>query len=139
MELLYRCDEHVRDHVQHKRHHAVLDVISRPPPPNLLHPFGTVGYLRRMKKEHELAPSGEKYLMMGIAQNHPRSTVRVLNVNTGETAIRQNVSWHPETPEVRRDGNQAAASEEGSSAGKKMPQPSPDVNTEVAIAMPPRT
>ena len=48
--------------------------------------------------------------MMGIAQNHPSSTFRVLDVDIGEIDIRQNVSWHPETPEVREDGDQAAAS-----------------------------
>ena len=76
---------------------------NRSPPLNLLHPFGTVDYLRRMKRKHKLAPRGEKCLMMGIAQNHPSSTFRVLNINTGEIAIRQNVLWHPETPEVRGD------------------------------------
>ena len=61
---------------------------SRSPSLNLLYPFGTVGYLRRMKREHMLAPRGEKCLMMGIAQNHPRSIFRVINVKTGEIAIR---------------------------------------------------
>ena len=63
---------------------------SQSPPLNLLHPFDIVGYLKRMK--HKLAPHGEKCLMMGIAQNHPSSTFRALNVNTGEIAIRQNVA-----------------------------------------------
>ena len=83
---------------------------SKSPPLNLLHPFGMVSYFIRMKREHKLAPRGEQCLMMGIAQNYPSSTFRVLNVNIGEIAIRQNVSWHPETPEVRGDGDQAAAS-----------------------------
>ena len=83
---------------------------SKSPPLNLLPPFGTVDYLRRIKRAHELAPRGEKCLIIDIAQNHPSSTFRVLNVNTGEIAIHQNVSWHPKTPEVRGDGDQAAAS-----------------------------
>ena len=83
---------------------------SKSPPLNLLHPFGTVGYLRRMNRENKLAPRGEKYLMMVIAQNYTSSTLRALNINTGETAIRQNVSWYPEMPEVRGDGDQAAKS-----------------------------
>ena len=61
--------------------------------------------------------------MMGIAQNHPSSTFGALNVNTDEITIRQKVSWHPRTPEVRGDNGQAAASGGGSRTGKQMPQP----------------
>ena len=74
---------------------------------------------------------------MGITQNHPSSTFRVLNVNTSEIAIRQNVSWYPETSEVWGNGDQATASGGGSSTGKQMPQPSPKVNMEVTTATPP--
>ena len=56
---------------------------SKSPSLNLLHPFETVSYLRKMEREHKLAPRGEKCLMTGIAQNHPNSTSRVLNVSTG--------------------------------------------------------
>ena len=65
---------------------------SKSPPLNLLRPFGTVDYLKRIKREHKLAPRGEKCLMTGIAQNHPSSTFGVINVNTDEITIRQNVS-----------------------------------------------
>ena len=130
----------MRDPVQRKRHHAVPDVVQQVAAAEpALHPFGTVGYLKRIKRKHDLAPRGEKCLMMGIAQNYPSSTFRVLNVNKGEIAIRQNVSWHPEKPEVREDGDQAAASGEGSNTGKQMPQPSPEVNMEMTTAMSPTT
>ena len=77
--------------------------------------------------------------MMGIAQNHSSSTFGVLNVNTGEIVILQNVSGYAEKPEVRRDGGQAAASRGSSSAGKQMPQPSPEVDMELTTAIPPTT
>ncbi|CAM9469911.1 unnamed protein product [Ascophyllum nodosum] len=35
-------------------------------------PFGTVGYLRRPKPEHKLAPRGAKCIMLGIDTNYPR-------------------------------------------------------------------
>ena len=77
---------------------------------------------------------------MDIAQTHPSSTFRVLNVNNGEIAILQSVSWHSETLEVRGDGDQAVASGGGSSTGgKQILQHSPEVNMEVATAMPPTT
>ena len=92
-----------------------------------------------MKREDRLTPRGEKCLMMGIAQIYPSSTFRVLHAITGEMAIRQNVSWRPETPEVRGDSDQAAASGGGSSPGKQMPQPSSEINMEVTTAMSPTT
>ena len=99
-----------------------------------------MGYLRRMKRENKLGSRGETCLTRGIAQNHPRRTFRVLNDNTGETSIRQNVSWHPETLEVQGDGDEATVSGRATSTGvKQMPQPSPDVNIKVTTAMPPIT
>ena len=111
----------------------------RSPPLNLLHPFGTVSYLRRMKRGHKLAPRGEKCLMIGIAQNHPSSTFRAVNVNNDKVIIGQNASWHPETPEVRGDGDQTAPSGRESTTVKQMPQPSLEVNMEVITAMTPTT
>ena len=35
--------------------------------------------------------------MLGIAHNHPRDTVNVLVVQTGQIVNRQNISWYPET------------------------------------------
>ena len=35
--------------------------------------------------------------MLGIAHNHPRDTVKVLVVQTGQIVNRQFFSWHPET------------------------------------------
>ena len=64
-----------------------------------------------MKREYKLATGGEKYLMMGIARNYPSSTFKVFNVSIVKIVIiHQNVSWHPETPEVRGIVDQAAAS-----------------------------
>ena len=71
---------------------------------------------------------------MGIAQNHPRRTLKVLYFN-----IHQNVSWHLKTPEVREDGNPAAASREGSSTGKQMPPPIPEDDIEITKERPPTT
>ena len=62
-----------------------------------LQPFGTVGYAQKGKKAHQLAPRGEQCVMLGIAHNHPRDTVKVLVDQTGQIVNRQNVSWHPET------------------------------------------
>ena len=109
----------------------------RSPPLNLLHPFGTMGYLSRMKRENKLAPRRETCLIMiGIVQNHPSSTSRDLSVNPDKLILRQNVSWHHEMPEVRKDGHQATASGGGgnSTGGKQMPQPSFEVNMEVTTA-----
>ena len=72
--------------------------------------------------------------MTGFAQNHPSSIFRVLNVN-----IRHNVSWHPETPDVRGDAEQVAAFKGSSSTGKQMQQPSPEVSMELTTEMPPTT
>ena len=49
-----------------------------------LRPFGTVGYARKRKRAHKLAPRGEQCVMLGIARNHPRDTVKVLVVQTGK-------------------------------------------------------
>ena len=67
--------------------------------PSLQHvrPFGTVGYARGGKRAHKLAPKGEKCIMLGLAHNHPRDTVKVLIVRSGEVVHRQNISWHPES------------------------------------------
>ena len=48
--------------------------------PSLQHlqqPFGTVGYARKGKRAHKLAPRGEQCVLLGIAHNHPRETVKV--------------------------------------------------------------
>ena len=67
--------------------------------PSLQHlkqPFGTVGYTRKGKRAHKLAPRGKQRVMLGIAHNHPRDTVNVLVVQKRKIAHRQNISWHPE-------------------------------------------
>ena len=69
---------------------------SRKPSLQHLRPFGTVGYARKWKRAHKLAPRGEQCVMLGIAHNHARGTVKVLVVQTGQIVNRQNVSWHPE-------------------------------------------
>ena len=57
----------------------------------------TVGYARKGKRAHKLAPRGAQCVMLGIAHNHPRDTVKVLVVQKGQRVNRQNVSWHSET------------------------------------------
>ena len=69
---------------------------GRKPSLQHLQPFGTVGYARKGKRAHKLAPRGEQCVMLGIAHNHPRDTVKVLVIQTGQIVNRQNVSWHPE-------------------------------------------
>ncbi|CAN0335182.1 unnamed protein product, partial [Ascophyllum nodosum] len=69
---------------------------GRKPSLQHLQPSGTVGYARKRKRAHKLAPRGEQCVMLGIAHNHPRDTVKVLVVQTGQIVTRQNVSWHPD-------------------------------------------
>ena len=58
-------------------------------------PFGTVGYLRRPKFEHKLAPRGAKCIMLGIDTNYPRRTFRVRDLTTGQVIMRQTIIWYP--------------------------------------------
>ena len=58
-------------------------------------PFGTVGYLRRPKHEHTLAPCGANCIMLGIDSNYPRRTFRVRNPTTGQVTMRRSIIWHP--------------------------------------------
>ena len=58
-------------------------------------PFGTVGYLRRSKPEHKLAPRGAKCIMLGIDSKYPRRTFRVRDLTTGQVIMRQAIIWHP--------------------------------------------
>ena len=51
---------------------------GRKPSLQHLEPFGTVGYARKGKRAHKLAPRGEQCVMLGIAHSHPRDTVKVL-------------------------------------------------------------
>ena len=51
---------------------------GRKPSLQHLEPFGTVGYARKGTRAHKLAPRGEQCVMLGIAHNHPRDTVKVL-------------------------------------------------------------
>ena len=43
-------------------------------------PFGTVGYLRRPKTKHKLAPRGAKWIIPDIDTNYPRRVFRVRNL-----------------------------------------------------------
>ena len=58
-------------------------------------PFGTVGYLRRPKPEHKLAPRVAKFIMLGIDTNYPRRTFRVRDLTTCQVIMRQAIIWHP--------------------------------------------
>ena len=71
--------------------------LSRKPSLQHLQPFGTVGYARKGKRAHKLGPRGEQYVMLGIAHNRPRDTVKVLVVQTEQIVNRQFFSWHSET------------------------------------------
>ena len=62
--------------------------------------FGTVGYARKEKRAHELAPRREQCVMLGIEHSYPRDTVKVLVVQTGQIVNRQNDFWHPETAPI---------------------------------------
>ncbi|CAN0470711.1 unnamed protein product [Ascophyllum nodosum] len=66
--------------------------------PSLQHlqPFGTVSYAQKGKRAQKLAPRGEQCVMLDIAHNYPRDTVKVLVVQTEQMLNRKNVSWHPE-------------------------------------------
>ena len=70
---------------------------SKPSLQHLKQPFGTVGYARKGKRAHKLAPRGEQCVLLGNAHNHPREMVKILVVQTGQIVNRQNISWHPET------------------------------------------
>lgn len=50
--------------------------------------FGTVGYARRGERAHQLAPEGETCIMLGLPHNHPRDTVKVFIVRSGEVVHR---------------------------------------------------
>lgn len=63
---------------------------GRKPSLEHLSPFDTVGYARRGKRAHKLAPKGEQCTMLGIAHSHPRGEVQI--IKTGEIVHRQNVS-----------------------------------------------
>ena len=70
---------------------------GRQPSLQHLQPFGTVRYARKGKSAHKLAPRGEQCIVLGIAHNHPRDTVKVLVAQAGQILNRKTVSWHPET------------------------------------------
>ena len=61
-----------------------------------LQPFGTVSYAQKGKIANKSAPRGEQCVMLDIAHNYTRDTVKVLVVQTGQMLNRKNVSWHPE-------------------------------------------
>ena len=60
----------------------------------LMSEFGTVGYLRRPKPKHKLAPRGAKCIILGIDTNYPRRTSRVRDLTTGQVAMHQTIIWH---------------------------------------------
>ena len=74
---------------------------NRPTFDHLL-PFGTVGYLRRLKPEHKLASRGAQCIILGIDTNYPRRTFRVRDLTTGQVIMRQAMIWHP-TADAREE------------------------------------
>ncbi|CAM9129442.1 unnamed protein product, partial [Ascophyllum nodosum] len=68
--------------------------VGHRPTSDYLIPFGTVGYLRRPKPEHKLAPRGVKYIMLSIDTNYSRRTFHVRDLTTGQVTMRQVILWH---------------------------------------------
>ena len=87
-----------------------------PPKTNDIKAFGTVGFMRALKQSHKLEPRGKRFIMLGLAHNHPSGTVRVLNRATGEVVARQGVKWHTSSKEVEL---KAIAAERGEISNKK--------------------
>ena len=58
-----------------------------------LRPFGAVKYARRGVREHKMAPTGDKCVLMGVPCNFPTGTVSVLLVRTRKIVERQVVQW----------------------------------------------
>lgn len=52
-------------------------------------------------RDHELAPRGVKYIMLGIARNYSSSTVKGRDVKISHTVYRQDMSWHPVNSEIQ--------------------------------------
>ena len=104
------------DHVQRKRHHAVSNEVQQVAAADPAAPVWHVGLLEKDEKP-QLGTARRNVSGDGHPANHPRETFKVPNVNTGKICIGQNVLWHLETPEDRRNGDQAAASGGVSSTG----------------------
>lgn len=51
--------------------------------------------------------------MLGIARNSRSGTVKVRNVKTGQIVYRQDMSWHPESPEIREGGEASIRGRDG--------------------------
>ena len=124
----------MRDHVQRKRHHAVSDVIQQVVAAEPVAFLWPGGLLEKDEKRTQVGAARRKVSDDGYRAEPPKQHLRGL----GKIAIRQNVSWLSETPKIRGDGDQAAASG-GSSTGKQMSQPNLEVNMKVTRAMPPTT
>ena len=130
----------MHDHVKRKRHHTVLDVVQQVTAAERTAPLWYGGLLlEKDGKSAQVGAARRKLSDDGHRAKPPKQHFQGSNVNTGKFTIRQNMSWNPETPEARGDGDQAAASGGGSSTGKQMPQPSTEVNMEVTTVMPPTT
>ena len=68
-------------------------------------PFGIVGYLRRPKPEHKLAPRGSKCIMLGIDTNYPqRPSASATSPPAKSSCVRPSYSTPPPTPERQFPG-----------------------------------
>ena len=96
---------------------------NRPTFDHLL-PFGTVGYLRRLKPEHKLASRGAQCIILGIDTNYPRRTFRVRDLTTGQVIMRQAMIWHP-TADAREEVSRNTMTRGGGGArhGRYLPRP----------------
>ena len=86
-------------------------------------PFGTVGYLRRPKPEHTLAPRGAKCIMLGTNTNYPRRAFRVRDLTTGQVKVCQAIIWHHTANAGEAVSSDTATREWGARHGHYSPRP----------------
>ncbi|CAM9898772.1 unnamed protein product [Choristocarpus tenellus] len=55
--------------------------------------FGTPGYYKS-HPGHKLGSRGQQCIMIGISENQPRGTFRVLDITTNRVIQRANIHWH---------------------------------------------
>ena len=87
-------------------------------------PFETVGYLRRPKPEHKVAPRGAKCIMLGIDTNNLRRTFRVRDLTTDQVIMRRAIIWCPTADTGEAVFSDTASKGEGvASHGHYSPRP----------------
>ncbi|CAM9391028.1 unnamed protein product [Choristocarpus tenellus] len=56
--------------------------------------FGSPGYYKS-SPGHKLGSRGQQYIMVGISENQPCGTFRVLDFTKNRVIQRANIHWHP--------------------------------------------